>query len=218
MLLTYPVGVSCGARQPASGSAGFTLTLSPPTVARVTFDPQAPPPKMPTLGPDETAVAIAEFRVAVGVEVMSGGSERLADGSRRAKVTVTNVQVDTTLHTTIYLPPDATSSLAAHEEGHRLVAERVYAAAETPFRALVEPYLGRVLTGDGETLDAARDAATRDLVEELSGAWLAHTHGISEPTNILYDEITDHGRAVIAADDAVELALQRWQAERPGAQ
>jgi|CXWL01.1.fsa_nt_gi hypothetical protein len=196
-------------------AAGLHLDVAPATLARVTYDPERLPPEMPPLAPDEKAVTEAEFRIAVGVQVLSDGSKKLAGGRRWARVTVTAIDVETKLHTTIWLPPDASDSLTAHEEGHRQLSERVYAEAQEPFRAQAKPWLGRSLEGEGGDVEAARDAAISRLIEELSAAWLARTHRVVEEVGGTYDALTDHGRALMAPDDAIGQALAAWRRAHP---
>jgi hypothetical protein len=157
------------ARGPGMASAATKVTRKPVAVARHTFDPQQDrPAKMPALSPGEDAVTATGFGVGTQLR-KSQTTRRLPDGRYRTSVSVDQLQVELEMTIDIWLPTDAAEKLKAHEEGHRVISERVYAeVADRAARVAGDAVDGRRYTGEGDTAAEAEAAATAAVGAAIS--------------------------------------------------
>jgi hypothetical protein len=107
------------------------------------------------------------------------------------------------------VPRGARPKLTNHEEGHRVIGERIYATAERAAREAARKWAGRTVTGRAETCPDAADTAVRDANHQFCQDYLEATSGWSSRVGDLYDAITDHGRRDVAVDDAIAQAFER---------
>ena len=192
----------------------------PVVVVRKTFDRRNPPKEMPPLGP--RADAVTHFRFGCSTNASYEVTSRRRDTSRRrggggctATARINDLDVRIELEITIWLPRGARQKLIDHEEGHRVIGERVYETAERVARDVASRWAGRSVTGKGEDCAAAADAAVRDANHQFCETYLQATSGWSGRVGDLYDEITDHGRRdTPEVEEAIELAFTRGAEER----
>jgi len=171
------------------------------TVTTHTFDPAAPPGDMPPLSGAETAVTDTNF---ISDASVMGESERL--DATHANVTVTGVKVTLELKINIWVPTGASQHVIEHEQGHQRISEYYYGKADSVAAQIAGGYLGKQFSVSGADLDGE----VRKLLEKL-GADI--TAGFNEKLNPnsaqqRYDEITDHSRYDIEANDAVARVLK----------
>ena len=204
---------------PAIASARVTVEKTPVVVTRRTFDPRNPPKDMPPLGRD--ADAVTHFKFGCATSASYAVISRRRDTSKRragghtATARINDITVKLDLEITIWLPRGARPKLVEHEEGHRVIAERVYATAEEAARCEAQKWVGRSVTGRGDSAAAAADEAVRDANHAFCQAYLDATSGWSGRVGDLYDDITDHGRRNRpSVDEAIPLAFEREAAER----
>jgi hypothetical protein len=203
---------------------GVTVEKVPVVVVRKTFDRRNPPKDMPPLGPK--ADAVTHFRFGCSTNASYEVISRRRDTSRRrggtggctATARINDLDVRLELEITIWLPRGARQKLIDHEEGHRVIGERVYETAERAAREAAGRWIGRSVTGKADDCAAAADVAVRDANHELCEAYLHATSGWSGRVGDLYDEITDHGRRDNPVDEAIESAFARAAEERRPAQ
>jgi hypothetical protein len=187
-----------------------------PTVQRITIDPAHPPPKMPRMHPGEAALTQYYFDCAVHVNYEIVRSDRLPDGRIEVTAQIRAARVKLTLDDRIYMPTNANLPLRAHEEGHREVNERVFAAdAEPAARALAERILAKEFTGAGADEDAAGKAATDLAVNELGNVYLSVVAGRASRIGDEYDRITLHGTRPINVARAVQTAFEQDEKSHP---
>ena len=222
------LGTSCArsAAPAAQGAArGVKVQKVPPAVARKTFDRRDPPPEMPPLGP--RADAVTHFRFGCSTNASYEVTSRRRDtrrgaggaGGCTATARINDLTVRLELEITIWLPRGARQKLIDHEEGHRVIAERVYETAERAAREEARKWVGRSVTGRADDCAAAADAAVREANHKFCEAYLEATSGWSGRVGDLYDQITDHGRRDRPdVDEAIELAFARAEQERQRAQ
>jgi hypothetical protein len=200
---------------------GVTVEKAPVVVVRKTFDRRNPPKDMPDLGARADAVTHFRFGCSTGAtyETTSRRRDRRGGGcTATAKINDLNVKIE--LEITIWVPRGARQKLIDHEEGHRVIGERVYESAERAAQEEARKWIGRSVTGKGADCAAAADAAVRDASHKFCQAYLEVTSGWSSRVGDLYDDITDHGRRDNPpAEEAIELAFRRdaeaRQARRP---
>src|SRR5687768_8165140 len=178
---------------------------------------------MPKLHPGEAALCQMNFncRVQLKYEVVEQGassSSSSSAGRARPSATVTarvkRIQMTLTLHDTIYVPRGGNAKLRAHEEGHRVINERVYEDAERVARAAALDVLTQTWRGTGDDAGAAGKAATDEAVKKLCDAYLAGTADKAHRVGQIYDELTDHGRNTrLTEADAIRQAFARHASE-----
>ena len=215
------VAVALGVLSAAADAlARVNVEKVPVVVVRKTFDRRNPPKDMPPLGPRADAVTHFRFGCSTnaGYEVTSrrrDTSRRRGGGGCTATARINDLEVRLELEITIWLPRGARQKLIDHEEGHRVIGERVYETAERVARDAARQWVGRSVTGKGENCAAAADAAVREANHRLCEAYLAGTSGWSGHVGDLYDRLTDHGRRdAPGVEEAIELAFERGAEER----
>jgi hypothetical protein len=204
---------------PAVASARVKVEKTPPVVTRRTFDRRNPPKDMPPLGRDADAVTHFKFGCATSASyaVTSKRRDRRA-GESTATARINDMTVKLDLEITIWLPKGARPALVEHEEGHRVIAERIYATAEEPARREAQKWIGKSVTGRGKSSAEAADEAVRDANHQFCQAYLDATSGWSGRVGDLYDDITDHGRRNRPpVDEAIAMAFEREAAARKNA-
>lgn len=203
--------------QDATADPQIVVDRQPATVERVTFDPRNPPANMPKLHPGEAALCQMNFncRVQLKYEIVEQGMS--SSGAGRATVTahVKRIQMTLTLHDTIYVPRGGNAKIRAHEEGHRIINERVYDDdAERVARAAALAVLTQTWRGTGDDASAAGKAATDEAVKKLCDAYLAGTADKAHRVGQIYDELTDHGRNTrVTEAEAIRQAFARYANE-----
>ncbi|MGA2500567.1 MAG: hypothetical protein ABSH20_22735, partial [Tepidisphaeraceae bacterium] len=131
-----------------------------------------------------------------------------------SKMRVVSVIVRLTLQSTEWLPNGADEAVKAHEAGHSQIAQTHYKDAQDKARDLSQKYIGQTLTGEGDTIDAARRDAIAKANQELCAAYLAAVERPSAKVNDFFDEITSHGRKNIEIDEAIRQAFERYAKEK----
>jgi len=195
----------------AEGEPQIAIDRQPPTAERIQFDPKNPPADMPKLHPGEAALCQMNFncQVQLKYEVVEQGAGRASVSAR-----IRRIQMTLTLSNKIYLPRGANPKIRAHEEGHRVINERVYEDAEQVARAAALDVLTQTWRGTGDDAGAAGKAATDEAVKKLCDAYLAGTADKAHRVGQIYDELTDHGRNTrLAEAEAIRQAFARYANE-----
>jgi hypothetical protein len=182
------------------------ITKLPPGFAAHTFDPAAPPANMPPLHPGEAAVCDADFIARSSV----GGQPRRTD-STHAILTITKVLMTLQLQTNVWVPTDAPQTIADHEEGHHQIAEYYYQTADKVAENIAAAYINKRLEITGDDLDVAANQKLLEVATEITNEYTKQIN--SNPTQLLYDDITDHSRNGVIAKDAVEHAIKNAAVE-----
>jgi hypothetical protein len=194
-------GSGSGSGDRADAAAHVAVVKEPVSVVTRTFDPANPPSEMPPLSPGEIAVCDANYVSNVSV----GGEGRQTDATHEI-VSVTQVKANLRLVVTIWLPEGASQHVAEHEDGHRQIAEALYANADKLVTQIAAAYIGKkdlISGGDlngqfTQLLQQEGAAITDEFNKQLN----------PEPVQLSYDAITDHSRNDVAASDAVAQVLK----------
>jgi hypothetical protein len=190
---------SSSTRQPRE--AAVLIQKEPVVFASRTFDPAAPPADMPPLPPGESAECDSDFLSRASVR----GQPQRTDATH-ATLTITQVIVTLQLRLNIWLPAGATQILAEHEDGHRQIAEYYYQTADKLVEQIASTYIGKRLEVTGADLDAESAKMLQLVATDITNEYNRQLN--SNPTQLLYDNITDHSRNGVIAKDAVEHALK----------
>jgi hypothetical protein len=191
-------------------SAKPIIDKQPVNFANRTFDPANPPSDMPPLTGGENAECVSDF----GSNAIVGGQTRRTDATHGA-MTVTQVTVRLQLFITIWVPAGVTQHVIDHEDGHRQISEFYYQNANNLAERIAAAYLGKEVQLTGEDLNAESHKALQHLGADITDEYNMELN--SEPTQLLYDSITDHSRNEVVAQEAVEHALKNVSTETPPA-
>lgn len=187
-------------------AAAPSISKEPAVYATRTFDPAAPPPDMPPLRPGDYAQCDSNF---VSDARITGQSRRI--DPTHETVTVSKVHVTLKLNITVWLPGDASQQVIDHEQGHREISEFYYQNAEKLAERISASYIGRQIEVSGAELNAEADKQLQNVAAEITAEYGRQLN--TEPTQLLFDSITDHGRNGVVAKEAVDHALKNVSVE-----
>ena len=204
--LAWP-GDARGAAEGSDGE-GIKIANGDVNVEYKRFDPYHMPTPPPPIEKGEAAVTVYRFGVEVDSKYSYTQSAKAPPGPAKLDVTVEEISVKLSLSVTIWLPDNASKELAAHEEGHRWIAEKFYADAEQVVRPMAQRWIGKKLKGEGRDAKAAARSAIDALSGKLCQDYLDAINGPCERVQVIYDRVTDHGRNVRpGATEGMEQAL-----------
>ena len=163
---------------------------------------------MPALRAGENAECGSDFISNTNVS----GQMRRTDATH-ATLTITQVKVTLQLNLTIWVPADVTSHVTEHEEGHRRISEYYYQTADQLAGRIASNYIGKQVEVSGADLNAESNKVVEQMAAEITAEYNRQLD--TEPTQLLYDSITDHSRNEVAAQDAVDHALKNVSIESP---
>ena len=182
------------------------ISKQPVNFASRTFDPASPPPDMPALTAGENAECVSDFLSNANVS----GLTRRTDATHGI-VTVSQIKVTLQLNVTIWVPADVTPHVIEHEQGHRQISEFYYQTADKLAGQIAANYMGKQVEISGADLDAESIKALQQMGAEITAEYDRELN--PEPTQLLYDSITDHSRNEVVVQDAVDHALKNASIE-----
>jgi hypothetical protein len=182
------------------------ITKQAVNFAQRTFDPASPSPDMPPLNSGENAECVADFLSSANVS----GQTRRTDATH-ATVIVTQVKMTLQLNVTIWVPADVTPHVIEHEEGHRQISEYYYQTAETVAGRVAATYMGKEVEISGADLNAESVHSLQQMASEITEEYGRELN--TEPTQLLYDSITDHSRNEVVAREAADHAIKNISME-----
>ncbi len=171
-----------------------------------TFDPGNPPADMPALNPGENAECGSDFISNADLS----GQTRQADPTH-GTVTVTRIKVELQLNIIIWVPIGVTQQVIDHEEGHRQISEHYYRTADKIAERIAANYMGKEVEIAGMDLNTESAKALQQMAAEITEEYNRELN--TEPTQLLYDTITDHSRNGVVAQQAVDHALKNASVE-----
>ena len=124
-------------------------------------------------------------------------------------MTITHVDVTLEMNVTIWVPVNAAQRVIDHEQGHRQISDRYYESADKIADEIAATYIGRQVPIAGTDLNAAATKALGELASEFTAEYGRRLD--PEPTQQLYDDITDHSRNDTEVKDAVAIAIKNAQ-------
>ena len=190
----------------ARQSSAPTILKQPANVSKRSFDPASPPSEMPPLDEGENAECVSDFTANANV----GGQTRQTDPTH-ATLTVTQISVTLMLNVTIWVPFDVTQRVTEHEEGHRQISEYYYLTADKLAARIASNYMGKKVEITGTDLNAESTKALQQMGAEITDEYGKELN--PNPTQLLYDSITDHSRNGVDAQEAVDHALKNASIE-----
>ncbi len=190
LLLPLVAGVPARATPPE-----VTVDVTPPQIARRTFDPANPPAQMPRLTPPEVGTCVFKFDCTM---------ETQASGSEQGTARVTKVQVRTGLTITIWTPVGGPERVVNHEEGHRRICEIYYSPARDIAERIGWQAVGAPLSGGTQPeLEHELDVLQKHSIVEF----LRDTATRCEYAQRRFDAITNHSMNPIPESTAIAQAI-----------
>jgi hypothetical protein len=177
-----------------------TIEKQPVIFASRTFDPAAPPADMPPLAPGENAECTSDFASNASV----AGKSRRTDATH-ATLTITQIKMTLQLNITIWVPAGVTPHVIEHEEGHRQISEYYYQTADKVAERVAATYMGKQVEVTGADLDAESSKMLQQMAAEITDEYNKELD--PDPTQLLYDAITDHSRNEVVVQDAIAAAI-----------
>jgi hypothetical protein len=185
-----------------------TINKQPVAFASRTFDPATPPADMPPLASGETAECDSEFLSSASVR----GESRQTDATH-ATVTITQIKMTLQLNVNIWVPTGVTQHVIEHEEGHRQISEYYYQTADKVAERIAATYMGKQVEITGTDLGAESNKMLQQMAGDITDEYKKELN--PGPTQLLYDDITDHGRNEVVVKDAVAHAVKNIAIESP---
>lgn len=185
---------------------GPIIIKRPVNFANRTFVPGSPPPDMPPLNSGENAECASDFISSADL----AGQTRRTDATH-GTVTITGIKMDLQLNVTVWVPTDVTQHVIDHEEGHRQISEFYYRTADKLAERIAANYMGKEIEITGTDLNAESTKALQQMAAEITDKYNRELN--TEPTQLLYDTITDHSRNGVLAEEAVDHALKNVSME-----
>ena len=182
-------------------TAAPTIVKQRATVSTRTFDPDNLPADMPPSIPGELAVTDSNF-----ISDARVGGDALQVGGSGAMVTITQITVTLQLNITIWVPINASQHVIEHEEGHRQISEFFYQTADKLAAQIASTYMGKTIRVTGSDTHAEITKLLQKLGAEITDEYNKELN--PDPTQLRYDEITDHSRNEVDSKDAVAQALK----------
>lgn len=183
--------------------AQVEMTRQAATVETKIFDPKRPPNPPPPIKPPEVGCCVWDFDCAVEMGYTS--AETIPGAPVDAKIT--NVQAKLGEAIVIWLPINATPALKAHEQGHQVIAQRVYEKSDKAIRELLDGYMGKTFQGRS---DEEIGRMIQSASQELSKACIKLLGDEAGAVSGTFDELTNHNmKKDPPAEKAVEMAFEK---------
>jgi hypothetical protein len=189
-------------------SADVTIDQKAAVVERKTFDPDHRPPEMPALKPGEAAVTESQFDCDADISYKII-ERKSADETCTVSLRVQMVHVTLALKVLVWLPQSVPAKLAAHEEGHRRIDQRVYEEAQSELEKEARLLDGQTLRASAADCETAARQATQSAANAFCQQYLQLVAKRVGRVSDQYDKITAHGTKVIQAEeDAITQAFR----------
>lgn len=188
-------------RQQLRETSSPVIDKRPANITTRTFDPASPPPDMPPLAPGERAGCASNYLSSASV----AGQTWRTDATH-ATVTAKRIKMALQLDITIWVPSDVSQHVLEHEQGHRQISEYYYETADKLAERIAARYIGKQVEIAGADLQAEANKLLQQMATDITTEYNKELN--PEPTQLLYDAITDHSRNDVVAQDAVAHALK----------
>ena len=188
-------------QQQSDKGPAVTVIKQPVGFATRTFDPATPPADMPLLAPGEAAMCDSNF-----ISNASVAGESRKEDATHALVTITHVNVTLQLNGTIWVPIGVSQHVIEHEDGHRQISEHFYQDADKLAEKIATAYIGKQVEISGTDLNAESNKMLQQSAADITDEYDKELN--PNPTQLLYDDITDHSRNETVVKDAIAAAIQ----------
>jgi hypothetical protein len=117
------------------------------------------------------------------------------------------------LNITIWLPPQSSQHVIEHEDGHREISEYYYQTADKVAEHIAAGYMGKQIDIAGADQVAESNKTLQEIATEITDEYNKELN--PEPTQLLYDSITNHGVNDVVSKDAAASAIRNVVIDSP---
>jgi hypothetical protein len=117
------------------------------------------------------------------------------------------------LNITTWLPTQVSQHVIEHEEGHRQISEYYYQTADKIAERIAATFIGKQIDIAGTNQNVESSKALQQVATEITDEYDKELN--TEPTQLFYDLITNHGVAEGVAKDAAAYAIRNIVIESP---
>lgn len=223
MMLSLGSGTQCGAEE----SGDVKIDKRPASVERRFFNPWNPFELHPKLDKGQQALTEFSYDLTAGVDEIDVIDSEERHGRWFVQIRPSKLHVTLQLPITIWIPHGAPKKCVEHEEGHKVIVERVYEFAGDIVAHYAKKAQGDVCPGEGATYELAIKDAHKRILSDLNKNYRSTVFEYGVMITNEYDRITNHGLNPIAEGDAIKesfakcstemsrLLLEREQAQQP---
>jgi hypothetical protein len=180
-----------------------------PVVTYVYYDPAGPTPSQ--LGKEWKGSVTRHFAFDADFTVHSTKSDSTAPFNFHFD----SVRISLGLKLTVTLPNGETGKLKEHEEGHQKIDEYFYSLGPQMAQRAGDLVTENELVFNVGNLESAEANAIALAKYRLQAEYLKYTQDPCEQANKYYDELTDHGRNYMDSDQAIQMAIHRYELQPP---
>ncbi|MBC8105547.1 MAG: hypothetical protein H7Z14_03065, partial [Anaerolineae bacterium] len=132
------------------------------------------------------------------------------EGQIEVNVKLIGARVQLALQDVIYLPTNVRPPLRVHEEGHRVINERIFdEEAERIAREVAEPMLVKTWIARGVDRESAVNVALESAISELRIGYRERIVQRVAQVSDKFDELTKHGSNDLNVVEAIERAFEQ---------
>lgn len=200
LVLSLGIGTNCGAEE----TIDVKVDRRPATVERRFFNPWNPFEAHPQLEKGQQALTEFSYDLSVGIDDIDLVDSEERRGRWFVHIRPKNVHAKLELPITIWIPQGAPKKCVAHEEGHKVIVERIYEFAGDIILHYATKSYHDICPGEGGSLELAIKDAHRRIVSDLNKNYRGTVFDYSLMITKEYDRITNHGLNPISEDDAIK--------------
>lgn len=189
-----------------SSTSAIELKKATLSIKKLVYDKDNRPPERVAQHPSVEANTHWDFEFVPEIVVKKTKLEK-TENQFTSFVCVKKVKIDLRLPVQVWLPESASAKVIAHEDGHVAICRHYYDQAEAQAYRAAQGILERTFSGTGESeresMQKALEAASVALVTPYQNAVVLPANRASA----IYDKLTNHGQASVAAQRAVKQAI-----------
>lgn len=180
-----------------------------PTVERREFNPWIPFTPQPKLEKGQKAFTEFAFKLKVAFDDIDVLNQEDRHGRWFVKIKPKNIRATMSLPIVIWLPPGAPQKCIRHEEGHRMIAERVYSYAGDILRYYANQTFSSEARGEGASAELAIQDAYKRAINDLNQNYRGTVFDYALMVTQEYDRLTNHGLNPIKEEDAINQSFEK---------
>jgi hypothetical protein len=212
VLLSFGTGINSGAEE-TSDVMDLKVEKLPSVVERRIFNPWNPFAPRPKLKPDEQALTEFSYDLSVLMDDIDVIDKEERHGRWFVHIRPKNLRATLSLPVIIWLPQGAPKKCIEHEEGHRVIVQRVYEFADGIVKHYAQRTYSEVSPGEGPSFELAIKDAHKRAVSDLNKNYRSTIFDYSLMLTQEYDRITNHGLNPISETDAIKQTFDKCSAE-----
>jgi len=211
----FVLGLSLGGESCLAADADDAVKIEklPPVIDRRQFNPWLPFGPRPKLEPGQKAFTECPYNLSASFDDVELVDQEDRHGRWFVNIKPKGVRAKLSLPIVIWTPQGAPQKCLAHEEGHRVIAERIYEFAGDIIKCYATQASSNKYRGEGADPDlAVRDAYKRALTE-LNQNYKSTVVEYFTMVTDEYDRLTNHGLLPVKEEDAINQSFERCSSQ-----